>query len=519
MGGGFAGRRGFGAGRVERERGSGVNAIVKPRVLRVMLSSALYWAWIFLLYWSSALLGPSDDLFFAKGAAFCGSAVALGVWHLIVRRGRDSLAGSLAGRAAPYALTPLAGLGSFASCFAVLPLPALVALWFLAGYGAAFVLVRMAHAFRLLGKENALVAMFVSLFISCLTAVFTSALPAGGCAASLVMLALPLASCALASVVPAGSADSAQDGRSTAEAVDSEIPVPDQVAFGTKEARRAFVVYWVQLFFYSVVFSFALLVGLNIDGGGLPTVYVWLGVFLAGLLVMAYGMWLNARVGIDFVQFVLLGITVVCLAPFTLAGEAPVFTRYAACALLMFGFTSYDMFSLSQLLSMIEARNAPFYRYFALGRFANALGVFVGWVLAAIVFAVGTLFGGGLVARALPLALIVGLVLLIMACAYGGRTAEAAAKGAAAPSDPLGAWKRSCEQLCEEYALSSREREVFALCAKGRDSTYICNALYISAHTVKSHIYHIYGKMDIHSQQELISLVEERADDLRAEGR
>lgn len=57
---------------------------------------------------------------------------------------------------------------------------------------------------------------------------------------------------------------------------------------------------------------------------------------------------------------------------------------------------------------------------------------------------------------------------------------------------------------------------MFALCAKGRDSAYICNALYISSHTVKSHIYHIYGKMGIHSQQELISMVEERADSLKA---
>lgn len=498
-----------------------MSTIVKPQVLRMMLSSALYWAWIFLLYWSSALLGPGDALFFAKGAAFFGSAVALGAWYLVLRKGGRGLAGGLTGRILPYALTPLAGLGSFAACLASLPLWAVVALWFSAGFGAAFVLVRMGHAFDSLGKENALVVMFVSLFISCLIAVFTSALQAGGCASSLVMLALPLAACALVPVargeqLAAGLGDTSEAAPALSDA-GADVPVGGP--FGAKEARRAFVVYWVQLFFYSVVFSFALLVGLNIDGGGLPAMYVWFGVFLAGLLVMAYGMWLNARIGIDFVQFALLGVTVVCLAPFTLAGEAPVFVRYAACALLMFGFTSYDMFSLSQLLSMIEARRAPFFRYFALGRFANALGVFVGWLLADVVFAVGTLIGGGLIARVLPLALIIVLVLLIMACAYGGRTVEAAANQAPASSDPLGAWRRSCEQLCEEYGLSSREREVFALCAKGRDSAYICNTLYISAHTVKSHIYHIYGKMDIHSQQELISLVEERVDGLRAQHR
>ena len=89
----------------------------------------------------------------------------------------------------------------------------------------------------------------------------------------------------------------------------------------------------------------------------------------------------------------------------------------------------------------------------------------------------------------------------------------------AAESEEHGLLAQRCAALCEAHNLSPREREVFALCAKGRDSAYICNALYISAHTVKSHIYHIYGKMDIHSQQELISLVEDRADDLRAEGR
>ncbi|MEI3230468.1 MAG: hypothetical protein V8S24_03975 [Gordonibacter pamelaeae] len=34
---------------------------------------------------------------------------------------------------------------------------------------------------------------------------------------------------------------------------------------------------------------------------------------------------------------------------------------------------------------------------------------------------------------------------------------------------------------------------------------------------MKSHVYHIYDKMGIHSQQELISMVEQRAEELKRE--
>ena len=81
----------------------------------------------------------------------------------------------------------------------------------------------------------------------------------------------------------------------------------------------------------------------------------------------------------------------------------------------------------------------------------------------------------------------------------------------------IGAWQQSSEALCEEFNLSARGRDVFALVGpKGRDATFISNELFISIHTVKSHIYHIYRKMDVHSQQEVISMVEQRILDQQA---
>lgn len=57
--------------------------------------------------------------------------------------------------------------------------------------------------------------------------------------------------------------------------------------------------------------------------------------------------------------------------------------------------------------------------------------------------------------------------------------------------------------------LTARERDVFNLYIRpGRSAPYIAEKLVISESTVKSHLQHIYTKCDVHSRQELISLVE-----------
>lgn len=71
------------------------------------------------------------------------------------------------------------------------------------------------------------------------------------------------------------------------------------------------------------------------------------------------------------------------------------------------------------------------------------------------------------------------------------------------------AFERRCEAIGDRYGLSPREREVFAMLARGRDRAYIERQLTVSRNTVKSHVKHIYAKLDIHSHQDLIDLVEE----------
>jgi len=74
--------------------------------------------------------------------------------------------------------------------------------------------------------------------------------------------------------------------------------------------------------------------------------------------------------------------------------------------------------------------------------------------------------------------------------------------------DKPGSWRRRAEKACATYSLTPREKEVFLLLAKGRNTEYIAKQLFISSHTAKTHTARIYRKLSINSQQELIDIVD-----------
>lgn len=83
----------------------------------------------------------------------------------------------------------------------------------------------------------------------------------------------------------------------------------------------------------------------------------------------------------------------------------------------------------------------------------------------------------------------------------GGR--ESAAEGTPRPQ-----FKLRCRLVAEQHGLSARESEVFFLLAKGKDAQSIADELFISFNTARTHIRHVYAKLDVHSKHELIELVD-----------
>lgn len=81
----------------------------------------------------------------------------------------------------------------------------------------------------------------------------------------------------------------------------------------------------------------------------------------------------------------------------------------------------------------------------------------------------------------------------------------------AKPNEPArggGRFRGKCETVANTFLLSRRETEILLFLAKGHNAAYIQEKLYISEGTAKTHIRHIYRKCDVHSQQDLMRMVE-----------
>jgi DNA-binding CsgD family transcriptional regulator len=64
------------------------------------------------------------------------------------------------------------------------------------------------------------------------------------------------------------------------------------------------------------------------------------------------------------------------------------------------------------------------------------------------------------------------------------------------------------EEMAYRFGLTQREVEILKLLAHGRSMKYIAEELFISYHTARTHVRHIYEKLNIHSKQELIDMME-----------
>ena len=70
-------------------------------------------------------------------------------------------------------------------------------------------------------------------------------------------------------------------------------------------------------------------------------------------------------------------------------------------------------------------------------------------------------------------------------------------------------FQERCHALAQRSGLSEREFEIMMYFAKGRDAAYIQQELVLTHSTVSSHRQHIYAKLGVHSQQELLDLLNE----------
>lgn len=179
------------------------------------------------------------------------------------------------------------------------------------------------------------------------------------------------------------------------------------------------------------------------------------------------------------------------------------------------GWRLFEVIIFLVMIDVIERLNMVSLSSFALGRFMMVFGILIGQSLAYCI-------SGGAPASQSTLIYISAISVVVLSIVniifldlesfrraelfYNGRSNGGEEAEEELPYDTLEA---RCAKVAEQYDLTPREAEVFVLLARGRDAKYIEDVLFISNSTVKAHRHNIYRKLDVHSRQELLNIIEE----------
>lgn len=183
----------------------------------------------------------------------------------------------------------------------------------------------------------------------------------------------------------------------------------------------------------------------------------------------------------------------------------------ASVALLSAGNTLFDMVAWIVLVAVAARNIHGAVAVIAWGRGVSGIGTIVGAAFG--VWSTGALGNNErmavLVAGAFILVFVgyalIGLKGFSFAAAIEGVVPLAEEPEAKTPEEEF---EERCAAIGDRYGFTPREREVFAMLARGRNREYIQEQLVVSRNTVKAHVKHVYAKLGIHAHQELLDMVE-----------
>lgn len=151
------------------------------------------------------------------------------------------------------------------------------------------------------------------------------------------------------------------------------------------------------------------------------------------------------------------------------------------------------------------------YRSFLVLAFSFAGGCVVGRIGSAFAVA-GVSFFSDVVAFLSILAVMAALILCVgMGSSVGRRRCDAEPE--TMPLSSALVLERRIDRVAEKCNLGRREKEVLSLLLEGKTASEIAKAMVVAPGTAKSHVYHVYKKLGVHSKAELFAqfgIVEEK---------
>lgn len=149
------------------------------------------------------------------------------------------------------------------------------------------------------------------------------------------------------------------------------------------------------------------------------------------------------------------------------------------------------------------------------GLLAVQLGSVVG-LIAWDVFCIGIDSAGEHLVSGIALMLLVLVAVLFERPQFGWGDVH---PGVATPMNALEVddYRQVMQRIRDDYALSPREFDVCTLLGRGRNRQFVASELSISLETAKTHTTNVYRKLGVHSQQELLDVIEMVRNTLAAE--
>ena len=238
--------------------------------------------------------------------------------------------------------------------------------------------------------------------------------------------------------------------------------------------------------------------------------YAFLAILLVGVLFVCLVLLLGKRFDTLFIYRLSLPIMVAGFVILTLFMDR--FT-VMSITVITIGYEFFDVLFWALLVGVVRRGGRLPVLVFGWGVASTYLGMALGTMLSSA--AVGPIMAGAMDVSVFSLASILVLVVLVVLVLPEGTLSKASSlnrhRAARAASDD--ATSSRCAVIAKRYDLTPRERDVLVLLARGRTLGVVARELHIAEGTARTHMGHIYTKLGVHKQQELIDLVDAVADE------
>lgn len=233
--------------------------------------------------------------------------------------------------------------------------------------------------------------------------------------------------------------------------------------------------------------------------------YPFLAILLVGALFICLVLVLGKRFDTLFIYRLSLPIMVAGFVILTLFMDH---LTVMSIAVVTVGYEFFDVLFWALLVGVVRRGGRLPVFVFGWGVGSTYLGMAFGTMLSRA--AVAPIVSGAMDISAFSLMSILVLVVLVVLVLPEGTISKASSlnrhRVAKLASDE--GLAQRCAVVAKRYDLTPRERDVLVLLARGRTLGVVARELNIAEGTARTHMGHIYTKLGVHKQQELIDLVE-----------